>query len=699
VSPRLSRLLNPTSVAVVGASERRGMSNVALSHLLDAPVELHLVNPNATEAYGRPTVASLTAIGRPVDAVLALVGAERTIELVAEAASLGCGGVVAIAAGFGEAGADGVNLEERLRAAVGAADMPVVGPNCTGFANIAAGVSLFTGTPTGVRAGNVSLVSSSGYLMRAAMVAARERNLGIRLAVSSGNETVTTFVDYVSRLIDDPQTDVICAVIEKIRDVDGFFEITARARAAGKPIVILKVGRSDRARDIVHSHTGALTSEGWLYDIAMRDAGVIAAVDIDDLMDRTAVLAQLPRSRWTSARRVAVVTSSGGVAAMVSDMLSDVVSDVVDGGDVEFPSLDSLRSTIEQFVPGARVVNPLDLTGMAMSDPNNIVGVLDTLMACDEVDAVMVCWWVGADDEQRAEMLLEPVRRCARGKPVVLASIESSAVGSWSTARDDAVFCRGVRSAIRGLAAMTEHVKPDVPRAPAVLVDPLPRPTAVVDSEIGTILAFDAAMQLLTDAGITVARWRIVDAGGAWDRAALGADVDRVVVKLADVAHRTELGGVRIGVAVDDVAGVAAELAAIANDHGLSERVVVQAMVAGDAEAFIGGRGATELGGFVVVGLGGVLVELTRQVVGGLVPTGDAVIETMLDELAETGVFGGLRGSSAWDREALGRALQSVALLIERCSGWLDSIDINPLIRTPNGFVAVDVLISIVAND
>ena len=687
MSSPLSRLLNPASVAVVGASERRGMSNVALSHLLDAVVELHLVNPNAPEAYGRPTVASLTAIGRPVDAVLALVGAERTIELVAEAAALGCGGVVAIAAGFGEAGADGVNLEARLRDAAGSDGMPVVGPNCTGFANIAAGVSLFTGTPTGVRAGNVSLVSSSGYLMRAAMVAARERNIGIRLAVSSGNETVTTFTDYVSLLIDDPATDVICAVIEKIRDAEGFFEITAQARAAGKPIVILKVGRSDRARDIVHSHTGALTSEGWLYDLAMRDAGVIPALDIDDLMDRTAVLAQLPRSRWTSARRVAVVTSSGGVAALVSDVL--------DSGDVEFPPLDTLRSTIEQFVPGAHVVNPLDLTGIAMSDPNNIVGVLDTFMASDQVDAVLVCWWVGADDEQRAEMMLDPVRRSIGGKPVVFASIESSAVGSWSTGRDDAVFCRGVRSAVRGLAAMSEHMTPHTPREPVIHADAMPRPTEIVDSEIGPIVAFDHAMHLLTEAGIAVAPWTLVGSSGAWDRAALGSDVDRVVVKLADVAHRTELGAVRVGVAPDDVVGVAAELSRIAGDRGLSERVVVQAMVDGDGEAFIGGRGATELGGVVVVGLGGVLVELTRQVVGGLIPIGAAGIETMLDDLAETGVFRGVRGRSPWDREALGRELRSVALLVERGSEWLESIDINPLIRTPDGFVAADALISV----
>ena len=149
---------------------------------------------------------------------------------------------------------------------------------------------------------------------------------------------------------------------------------------------------------------------------------------------------------------------------------------------------------------------------------------------------------VGADDEQRAEMMLDPVRRSVGGKPVVFASIESSAVGSWSTGCDDAVFCRGVRSAVRGLAAMTEHVAPIAPRGRAAHADAMPRPTEIVDSEIGPIVAFDHAMHLLTEAGIEVAPWVLVDSSGGWDRAALGADVDRVVVKLADVAHRTELG-------------------------------------------------------------------------------------------------------------------------------------------------------------
>src|SRR5579859_498698 len=203
----LLRLLSPRSVAVVGASERRSMSNVALGHLVDADVELHLVHPTATEAYGRPAVPSLTAIGRPVDAVLALVAAPLAVDVVAEAGRLGCGGVVVVASGFAEAGPDGVALQDRLRAAATEPGIAVLGPNCTGFANVSRGVALFTGTPVPLEAGGLSIVSQSGYLTRAAMVAARERNLGVRLAISCGNEAVTGLAGLIDHLVDDPETD------------------------------------------------------------------------------------------------------------------------------------------------------------------------------------------------------------------------------------------------------------------------------------------------------------------------------------------------------------------------------------------------------------------------------------------------------------------------------------------------------------
>ncbi len=452
----LARLLNPASVAVVGVSERRPMSNVAVGHLLAAPVELHLVSPRHATAYGRPTVGSLRAIGEPVDAVLSLVGAAGAVDVVEQAAQLGCGGV---ASGFGEAGEEGRQRQDRLARAAAGAALAVCGPNCTGLVNVTNGVSLFTGTAVAVPAGGVSLVSSSGYLMRAAMAAARERNLGLRLAISAGNEAVTALADYLDFLIADPLTRVITVVIEKLRDPASFFAAVEQARCAGKPVVVLKLGRSERARAIVRSHTGALTGESWVYNLAFRAVGIVDARDVDDLMDRAAILAQLPAHRLRPVERIAVIASSGGVAALASDVLA---SDLLAGGNVEMPELTEIADDVRAIIPGAEVMNPLDLTGFTMARRESLDAVLRTYLDAESLDAVVVTWWLDEDDRERAEVLLGPAREAAgrAGKPVVLTTAQQSRLGSWtSTAGGPGLaFARGLGGAVRGLDAITRHL-------------------------------------------------------------------------------------------------------------------------------------------------------------------------------------------------------------------------------------------------
>lgn len=682
----LWRLLNPKSVAVVGASDSRGMSSVAVGQLLDAPVTLHLVNPNAAVAHGRKTVASLADIEGPVDAVLSLVGAARTVEVVEQAAAVGASGVVVAAGGFAEAGADGVAMQQRLGDVARHAGLAIVGPNCTGFANISAGVSLFTGTPVDVRAGGVSIVSSSGYLMRSAMVAASERGLGLNLAISAGNEAVTSLTDYLNFFVDDPQTSVICVIVEKLREPEVFFDVAARARAASKPLIVLKLGRTERARSIVRSHTGALTGQAWLYDVAFRSAGVIAGRDIDDVFDLASVMAQLPPDRWRPVQRAVIVGSSGGVAALASDT---VASD-----DVELPSLDDLVEPIRQYVPGAEIVNPLDLTGFTMADPDAIVSTLRLFDESPDVDATIVCWWIGDNDEDRARTLLEPVRRVAGSKPIIVATLEHSRVGRWTAdaSTPGIAFCSGITGATRGLRAMREQTRVLPRRSPAQ--GTIPRPARLIDSDAGQIVPFDDAMRMLERAGVPVAPWWMYDAS-TWPAMAGSATADghdRFVVKLADVPHRTELGAVRVGVDRTGVVAAADELRALAHHAGVPDTVVVQAQAKGNGEAFIGIQHGTEVGSVIVVGLGGVFVELTRDVVGRLLPVAAEDVDEMLVEFGDDTVFRGLRGAEPWNRSAIAAAVAAAARFGELTADWLVSMDLNPLICDGSGCTAVDAL-------
>jgi acetate---CoA ligase (ADP-forming) len=683
----LSRLLSPRSVAIIGVSERRRMSNVAVGHLLNASIELYLVSPRAPAAYGRPTFPSLDAIGEPVDAVLSLIGAEASVEVAEQAAALGCGGVVVIASGFAEAGPSGMALQNRLTRLCERTGLAVIGPNCTGFANIPAGVALFTGMPVPVPAGGLSIVSQSGYLTRAAMVAARERNLGVRLAISSGNEAATSVAGYLDFLIDDPATAVICLILETVRDADAFFAAAARARAANKPVIALKLGHSARGREIMQSHTGAITTDSWVYEVGFRQAGLVLAEDLEALLDRSQLLAQLPADRWRPCRDVVMISSSGGVATLASDSF--------EAQGVRLPPLDQLRARIQETIPGAAYANPLDLTGFAVEPPEVVEGLLETFTEPPAADAVAIGWWLADEDQERAEILLEPLRNVAGRTtiPMIMASVEESRIGGWTTAAGDGLVCftRGLSGTARALAGMSDHVEfTGVSHSRPRLRALLPRPAAV-DSPAGPIVEFAAAMSLLARHGLEVVPHLIVagpDELSPAEAASLGPEL---VIKLADIPHRAELGAVRVKVTASQLLAAAEELSGIAAQHRLPTPLAIQPLVAGHSEAFIGIRNHTDLGPVILAGLGGASVESAGQVAGRLLPVSRGDIDAMLDELDQRLATAGRGAAGRWNREAMATAAAGLAELALHAP-WLASVDVNPLICTDRSCTAVDVL-------
>jgi len=676
----LRRLLSPSTIAVVGANESLGMSNNAVLQMLEAGRTVHLVNPNRDVLYGQPALASLGAVG-PVDAVLSLVNAERSIEVVEEAARLGCGGVIVAAAGFVELGDGGASLQARLQAAAGDG-LAVIGPNCSGFKNVPLGVNLFTGGRLDLVPGGVSVVSQSGFLVRSALAAAAQRQLGVAIAISSGNEAVCDLSDHLEVLVDDAGTTVICLVIEQIRRPQSFFAAVARARAVGKPVLALKLGRSDRARRIMQSHTGAIADASWVYDLAFREHGIIGAADIDELLDGAQLLAQLPAERRRPVRRIGMITTSGGVAALGTDLAEE------EGADL--PTLAELEPWVRERVPGD-TVNPLDLTGFVMSRPE----VMQELFAryAGAVDALVLAWWLGEGDEAWSTTLLEPfaVAAAAASVPFIVSPVESTAIGPWVAPwrSRGLVFTRGIRSTYRAVRALDSWGSFAARPLPAVAVQP-GGPPPLIDTDAGRIVGFDDAMHLLLEVGIAVAPYVVVGAdAGLPDVGGLGS---RLVVKLAEVPHRTELGAVMLDVAPLDVAAAVDRLRGLAATAGVPGAVAVQGMVAGHGEAFAGLQGRTDLGPAVLLGLGGVLVEVARRVGGRLLPVDAATAGALVEEVAGAAVFASLRGQRPWEAGPLTEVVLGLGELWRRHGSWLGSVDINPLIVTDSGVMAVDAL-------
>jgi len=683
----LARVLHPQTVAIVGVSERSAMADNVI-RTLESGVEVYFVHPREESIFGKPVYRSLAELPVSPDCVFTATSAAHVVETVRQAAEVKAGGVVTIAAGFAESGGDGVSLQEQMVAHATAGGVPVIGPNGIGLVDVRRGLSLTMLAPFERRAGGASVVAHSGALIEAMAAAAyRAGGLGFNLMISAGNEPVTDLADYLAYLADDPSTSVILLAYEKIRRPDVFFAAAARARQNGKPIVAIKLGKSERSQRVAASHTGTVTGDSWAYDVAMRQAGILQADDIDDLIDRAQLLERLPRERWSRLDGLAVIGATGGFA--------QIAGDIAPGLGIDLPELESLQPFLKENIPGVGdVANPLDST----TYPNGVPGLWEKIVrayeASDEVDALYFANQHEAWDikfRTKSDGFAEVARES--GKPFVLAPLAGEPA-RWVEEYEDSgvVIGNGITSTLKGLAAMGEFVRgrADARVRPASEVDALERPEgAVVETESGRMLGFAATMTLLASSGLTVAPYALV---GADEPVVPPGFEGPYVVKLADVPHRTDVGAVRVGVTADELESSVTALRALAADKGLPSTVAVQAMVAGLGEVFAGVT-TTELGPAVAFGLGGIFVEVLGRVGGRLAPLSPDDARELVAEFDDLGVMDGLRGAPAWNKEAVITTLVAVGRLAAAGRDWIDSLDLNPLIVTPAGPVVVDGLL------
>jgi acetate---CoA ligase (ADP-forming) len=690
-SRALARVLKPSSVAIVGLSDNSQFKEL-VEPTLDSEAEVFFVNPRYDSVLGRPTVPTLTALGRPVDAVLSFMSAERTTSLAEEAAGLDVGGLVLVAGGFAETSDDGEGMQARIKKAAAAAGMAVIGPNGLGFVNVPHRISLTIAGRHKRRPGGISVISQSGAMLSGVAMAAWEYDgCGLNVLVSAGNEAITDLADYVDYLTDDPETTAIGLIIEKVRRPAEFFAAVRRAAAAGKPVVALKLARNERSQRMAASHTAALTGDAWVYDVALRQAGVALAYDPEELVDRLALFDQIPRSRWTPVQKLGVVTMTGGYASLSLDLAG------VEG--IPVPELEDFGPWIRANLPGITVPNPLDTTGLGSALWPEIIG---KYAASDQVDSLLVVHPLADEDEDLGIRIVREYADAAAevAKPAVVANC-SGVPGVWAKeyTRDVLALGRGLRPTLRGLQTLGAFAGYHAALAAGAGADTgpggprLPRPAAApVREPEGDMLPFADTMRLLADHGIPVAPYVIVPAGADGPAGEIPF-AGPYVVKLADVAHRTEHNAVRLGVSADGIGGAIAELRAIAASEYLAAAVAIQPMISASGEALLGIQGESELGPLVAFGLGGIFTEALGKVGGRMAPFGPDQAHALIEEFRDVKVMHGFRGRPAWDLDALAGILVAAGRLAAGGRDWIASLDVNPLLYGPDGFQAVDALL------
>jgi acyl-CoA synthetase (NDP forming) len=691
----IDRLLRPRSVAIVGASEKIGPGFNAWNALRTLGYEgaIHLVNPSRRELLGQACHASLREVPGEIDAVFIAVQADKVVEVAREAAAKGAGGLAVLSSGFMEAGEQGAHMQHELAALARAHAMAVCGPNCLGFLNFADRTALFgTSLPTELPVGGTAAIVQSGSIGIALLNAAR--GLGLSHLVTSGNEAVTTVADYLAFLVEQPAVETIVVFLEQLREPPKFIAACRRARVLGKPVIVLKSGRSAKGRQAVTAHTGAVAGSLEASDAALRAAGAVQVFSLDELIETAVAFAALPRR--LEAPGAAMVSLSGGEIALALD--------AADAAGLPLPPVSAARETLTALLPpSSHIANPLDLTWAGLYDAGIARRCVSALGGQDDVGLIMLLQdaprGLGEQQARRYATLLAAVADGAAdaGVPAVAVSNLCSDIhpdyARVATERSVASL-RGTAEGIGAIAhclrwqtarpmadARDEAWSDGSARAKAVAALAAATPGAVLDeSEAKTVLAAygipTVPERLVQSAEEAVGALR--ELGGA------------VVVKalVPGIAHKSEHGLVRLDVrSEEDVARVAEELLAKGRllAGGGPVRLLVQPMIASVAELLVGARVDPEFGPVVVAGLGGVAVELFKDVAVRLAPVSRAEAEAMLQATRAGRLLGGWRGRPAGDIAAAADVVCRLSQAIADLAGEVREIEINPLAVLPTG--------------
>ena len=693
----LERLLAPRSIAVVGASERMSIGRTIIDSLttLGFPGAVYPVHPRHETVLGHPCYSSLDDVPGDVDLAAVCLGYERLMPEVEKAAAKGVGAMVIFSGGFAEAGEEGVAAQARLIEICRQNQIALCGPNCMGVMSVhnkshAYMMDVFE--PKAL-AGNVGLISQSGSISIGLLT--DTRRFGFSHVISSGNEAMTTTAAYMEYLIDDPATEVIAIFAESINEPDRFVAALDRACAAGKPVVVLKAGKSARAAAAIQTHTGGMAGESRVLSAVLR---AHRAIEVNDLEEMTEVLAALQGRHWPKGDRIAIVTGSGGHAELLLDAATEA--------DLNVPPLgQTTRQAIESEIGSLTGDgNPADAWGQGDFAANFTVA-LREIAASGDYDAMVLS--LDANDGQAVDYAdqdeaINGVMRTARADHDLPLYLMSTRHGVHKTAQINAMREEGIPSlggmkqALGAITRVARWAGGTPAESPKPASDGGERPDWA--SRV-SVHEFDAK-RLLAASGLPTVSERLVDDLPGALQAASDVGYPVVLKAVGDaIPHRSEHGLIELRLAdADDVAAAWSRLRERLDampDTPQPVQFVVQAMAASGVEIIAGIARDPAFGLVMAVGPGGVLAELFDEVAMCCLPPRDGDIEHMLSGGRLAQMLAGFRGSGPADVTALRDALGALAGFATAHADAIEGIDINPLLVYPEGqgCLVVDALI------
>ncbi len=685
-------ILRPETVAVIGASDtpsRIGGRPIHSMKAMGFGGRIFPVNPRRETVQGIPAWPSIRDVPEPVDCALIAVPAAIAVEAIRDCAERGVKSAVVFTSGFAEQGEDGARAQREVGQIARDSGMRIVGPNCLGvFAMDRGWYGTFTNAPAllDLPPGPVGIVSQSGAYGSHVLLVAQRRGVGSNFWVTTGNECDVDVGEVIDFFAESPEVGIIAVYAEGVRDGLRLRQALARARDARKPVIFMKVGRTGEGARAAASHTASLAGSDAVYDALFRQYGVYRAGTTEELVD---VAYACQYGSYPKGRRISLQTISGGVGVQMAD---DAVRYGLEVAPLPGPVQDKLKA----MIPFAGTNNPVDFTAQALNEPDLMVKNIGlTIDEADYDSHVIFMTSVPATPfmKEPCAGLFRTVRERYPDEPMIMSLVGGPDVVAVYEKLGYPVF-EDPSLAVRAIAALTrlgeafDRSSDSPPPAPRDGMLPAPA-EAVGEHEAKAILA---------SAGIPAVRERLAATpeAAAAAAAAIGGPCALKIVS-PDILHKTEIGGVLLDVegesAVADGARTLLRRASERAPEARIEGVLVSEMVSGGVETVLGAVHDPVFGPAVMFGLGGVFVEVLKDVSFRLAPFGVGEAHRMIDEIRGRAMLDGVRGAPPADLDALADALARLSVFADANAGRLESIDINPFIVLPKGGVAVDALI------
>ncbi len=696
---RIEAMLNPSSLALVGATESSAWSAALVGNLREHGYEgrLHLVNPRHDTQFGMPCHPTVSAIGEPVDCAYVMTGIDAVPSVIDDLGAAGARSAVLLTAGYRETGAEGAARELALVAQCERSGIVLQGPNCLGFVNYRRRIAAYAlPVPAPLLPGRIGLLTQSGALLLHLHRLAQHRAIGISHLVSSGNEAMLDAGDFIDHLLDDPGTAVIGALLESIRDPRRFLAVADRALRLGKPLVVLKVGGSPAGARSASAHTGALAVEDRVVDAIFRQKGVVRVRSLEELVETSALLAA---GRLPEGRRVAMLTASGGACGVLADLAQGTRLEVPDFGP-------ATKAALAEILPGfGTPQNPLDTTGLIVQEMGLLPRSFAAIAADPAFDSVLVVWDPPRDEglnRERTESRLAAVAEAVRSSPIpaFLTSYvagELTAFGRDAVLRHQVHFANGMALAVKALDAAVGYV--EIRRQ--LLTKGVPTPRAPLAQLPGKgALSERESLRLLARYGVPVPVERIARSPLEAARHAREAGFP-VVVKVSspDIPHKTEVGAVRLGLLTAEEASTAYRdvlaTAALNAPGARIDGVLVTRQIFPVVELIAGIVADPQFGPLLLVGLGGIFVEVLDDFALRMPPIDFDDAVDMLGELRGKAMLEGARGTPRADLHAAAACLVRLGRMAVDLGARLAALDVNPLfvLADGEGVLAGDALV------